>query len=88
MEEVKVDLPQDLNAHVQTIRAFALTHNVLVQGTYKPQDFQAVHDCVEFIKSLHGEALKVASRHKDSDLVPELKAFKESIVDEAPNASV
>ena len=76
-EVLTADLPKDLEAHVQTIRAFAHTHNMLVKGHYNYPDFAAVDQCVQFLKTLHGQAIRVAAEHEDADMVPELKAFKE-----------
>lgn len=72
-------LPADLKAYVDTVRAMAQTHNLLAQGFFPHSAFGAVDHCITFIKALHSEALKTAAAHPESDLLPELKAFKDEL---------
>lgn len=74
---VKDDLPADLSAQVQSIRAFATVHNVLMNGQFTYANFAVVSDCIAFMKSIHEQAVKVALEHPSADLVPELKLEKE-----------
>lgn len=71
-----IDIPKELEAQVQSIRAFAQTHNVLATGTYARGYFEAVSDCIQFVKSLHARAIEVALEHPQAELVPELKLLK------------
>ena len=74
-EEVKI--PEDLENQLKSLQAVSETHNLLSQGTFPYKMFQSVDGCLGFLRSMHNEGLKRAIEHKDSDLVPELKEFKE-----------
>lgn len=80
-------IPDDLNAQVQTIRAFATTHNLLNGASFPVGHMQIVTDCLAFLKSVHSAAVKAASEHPSAMDVPELKQYLESLKPEASDGA-
>lgn len=72
-------LPADLQNQVDTIRAFATVHNLLTQAHFPVGLFPAVAESIQFLKACHGQAVLKASDHPESHLVPEIKAFMETV---------
>jgi hypothetical protein len=79
LEETPIPEPElsnELKAHVQTIRAMTICHNLLAEGQFKYDAFQSVHNSMNFLRTVRERAIEMASADPQADLVPELKEFK------------
>lgn len=71
------EIPKDLQVHINGIRAFAQTYNLLHKAHFPHDAAPAVDQSLAFIQSLHAHAVGEAQKHPAAHLVPELQAMKE-----------
>jgi len=72
------ELPEDLQALVNSLKAIAMTHTLLQKGAFQFPDYGAVAQSIQFIESLHKQAMSEASAHPKAHLSPELNALKQT----------
>ncbi len=70
---VDTAIPDDLNAHVETVRAFATCHGLLQVGQFTYPHFKSVAQALLFLQALHERATNEAKKHPKAHLVPEFK---------------
>lgn len=67
----------ELQNQIKAIRALATCYNLLEKAPLPHSHHIAVAESLNFLRSLHSQALEQAASHPDSDKVPEIKAAKE-----------
>lgn len=72
------EVPKDLEAQVQSLKAFVSIHTLLTSGHFKAEQFQHVIAGMQFLEQLHKHAMEQAIAHKQADMVPELVAYKQA----------
>lgn len=72
-------IPKDLQDSYNAAKSLALTHDLLIFGNYKYEDMARLTIAVAFIKSLHAQTMEALIGHPQSDLIEEIKTYKESI---------
>lgn len=73
------ELPKDLADKVLAFRCLATVHNLLTQGQFPYQAFTIVNESVNFMRSLHADAVMKASEHPNARDVPELATFLDQL---------
>lgn len=71
-------IAKELLDMVGSLRAIATCHNLLDKGHFQAHQLQAIMLSMDFLKSLHIQAVTQALAHPQADLIPELKALKDA----------
>lgn len=82
---VAPEISPDLLEKKQALKAVVTTHNLLIEGCFSRMAFEAVNQCLSFLKGLHEQITKTALAHPDADKDPELKTLKEKLNGETKN---
>lgn len=76
-ETTPVEIAPELLAKLGAIRAIATTHNLLDSASFPVSKLEAVKLSLEFLRSLHEQALADAQSHPQASLVEALNPKKE-----------
>jgi hypothetical protein len=72
------EVPEDLQALVNSLKAISMTHALLQKGMFQYQDYGAVAQAIQYVEILHKQAMSEASAHPKAHLSPELNALKQT----------
>lgn len=73
------NIPQDLQDQFNALKSLHLTATLLNNGHFKRTEYASVEQSISFVSSLHKQVLEALVEHKDSDLIEEIKKYKESL---------
>jgi hypothetical protein len=65
-------IPTDLQYQINALKAITTAHSLINDARYPHTLLEAVKSSLQFLESLHGQALNQALSHPDAGKVPEL----------------
>ncbi len=75
----QVNIPKDLQDSYNAAKSLSLVHDVLLKGSFNYTELHRVPIALGFIKALHEQTTEALINHPQSDLIEEIKIYKESI---------
>lgn len=71
--EPTADIPQDLQDVWASVVALSTCHHLFQEGAFPFRFNNAIGVSLKYLEALHAQALKAASEHPQSHLIPEIK---------------
>lgn len=72
-------IPKDLQDTYHAAKSLAMTHDILLNGSFNYKDLSRVPMAMAFLKALHEQTMNNLLAHPQADLIQDVKEYKDGI---------